>query len=73
MLWHRNLLTAHELGAARYIEFGGGLGKGADPAAKRPNLEGIVKKTFRGAEPAPQYLSVINLASLEQAAAAVQD
>ena len=47
------------------IEFGGGLGKGETAAEKRPNLESIVKKTFRGSDTAPDYYAVINIASLE--------
>ena len=49
-----------------YIEFGGGLGKGETPAEKRPNLESIVKKTFRGDENPPGYLSVINQETLAE-------
>ncbi len=66
VLWHANLQTAAENGAATIIEFGGGLGRGESPADKRPNLEGIVKKTFRRAENKPLYFSVINLESLEK-------
>ena len=73
VLWHRNLLSSYALGATRYVEFGGGLGKGETPAEKRPNLEGIVKKTFRGMDTVPDYLSVINLETLEQTAEAIQD
>ncbi|NKB63398.1 MAG: acyltransferase domain-containing protein [Gammaproteobacteria bacterium] len=71
VLWHRNLQA---LGAAEvqlFIEFGGGLGKGDTAGEKRPNLEGIVKKTFRGMEGAPDYLSVINAQTLEAAVAAL--
>ena len=64
VLWHENLLGAARIGATLLVEFGGGLGKGETAAEKRPNLEGIVKKTFRGQENAPEYLSVINLESL---------
>ncbi len=65
VLWHRNLMCAGEAGATVMVEFGGGLGKGESAAEKRPNLESIVKKTFRGSDQAPAYLSVINLQSLE--------
>ena len=68
VLWHQNLLGAVAGGATKIVEFGGGIGKGETPAEKRPNLEGIVKKTFRGAENQPDYLSVINLQSLDAAA-----
>lgn len=64
VLWHDNLLTAHNAGVRRVIEFGGGIGKGELPAEKRANLEGIVKKTFRGAENPPEHYAVINQDSL---------
>jgi len=66
VLWHRNLLSAAEHGATMMIEFGGGLGKGESAAEKRPNLESIVKKAFRGNESAPGYHAVINQQTLEQ-------
>jgi len=69
VLWHRNLQTAGARGAQLFIEFGGGLGKGESAAEKRPNLESIVKKTFRGSENAPAYLSVINSQTLEETVA----
>ena len=69
VLWHQNLISASQYGVDLMIEFGGGIGK--SPTAKRPNLEGIVKRAFRGNESAPDYLSVINPASLEQTVAKV--
>jgi len=66
VLWHANLQTAAENGANTIIEFGGGLGKGESPTEKRPNLESIVKKTFRRSEHKPEYHSVINIESLEK-------
>lgn len=66
VLWHANLLRTGDVGVELFIEFGGGLGKGETPAEKRPNLESIVKKTFRGVELAPEYLSVINLETLKE-------
>ncbi len=72
VLWRANLLTAGDAGVNLMIEFGGGLGKGENPAEKRPNLESIVKKTFRGRATAPAYLSVINLATLSQTVEFVQ-
>ncbi len=66
VLWHRNLVAAGESGATVMIEFGGGLGKAETAAEKRPNLESIVKKTFRGQDNSPEYMSVINLETLEQ-------
>lgn len=71
VLWHANLQTAAAAGMDRIVEFGGGLGKGETPAEKRPNLEGIVRKTFRGAERAPDYYPVINLETLRDTAEAL--
>jgi [acyl-carrier-protein] S-malonyltransferase len=51
-----------------FIEFGGGIGSGEGPAEKRPNLEGILKKFTRSADPKPEYLGAINLATLKAAA-----
>jgi [acyl-carrier-protein] S-malonyltransferase len=72
VLWHKNLITAGEMGIELVIEFGGGLGKGETAAEKRPNLESIVKKTFRGEDSPPAYLSVINLATLQETLESVQ-
>lgn len=71
VLWHQNLLQVGAAGADLLIEFGGGLGKGEAPAEKRPNLEGMVKKTWRGAERRPAYLAVINAGTLESSALAL--
>ena len=71
VLWHQNLLTAHEAGISSIIEFGGGIGKGETPAEKRANLEGIVKKTFRQFEQKPDYFSAINCESIESTVAAL--
>jgi [acyl-carrier-protein] S-malonyltransferase len=69
VLWHKNLVTAFEQGADVLIEFGGGLGKGTTAGEKRPNLESIVKKTFRGSDSAPAYHAVINQQTLEDTVA----
>ena len=68
VLWCDNL-TAAATRAECLIEFGGGLGKGDSPADKRPNLEGIVKKTCTD----KRYLAVINVDSLEASATAFLD
>ena len=73
VLWHENLVGAARAGATMLLEFGGGIGKGETAAEKRPNLESIVKKTFRGADNPPEYHSVINLESLAQAVARFTD
>jgi [acyl-carrier-protein] S-malonyltransferase len=53
-----------------FIEFGGGIGSGEGPAEKRPNLESILKKFTRNADPKPDYLGAINLAGIKAAASA---
>jgi [acyl-carrier-protein] S-malonyltransferase len=68
VLWHANLLTAAEQNPTTIIEFGGGIGSSDTPDAKRPNLEGIVRKTYRGHRSPPAYHAVINERSLEQTA-----
>lgn len=70
VLWHKNLAQV-SAGAGLLLEFGGGLGNGETPAEKRPNLESIVKKTCRDADPRPAYLSVINARTLEDTALAL--
>lgn len=73
VLWHANLMNAADQGATTFVEFGGGLGQGESPADKRANLEGIVKKAFRGSENKPIYHCVINAATLTASAAALTD
>lgn len=65
VMWVNNLNHAVAQGVDLIIEFGGGIGKGETAQDKRPNLEGIVKKTFRGHDSPPEHLAVINLATLE--------
>ncbi|MDC0948124.1 ACP S-malonyltransferase [Gammaproteobacteria bacterium] len=65
--WVDNINAVAALKPDVLIEFGGGLGDGEDPATKRPNLEGIIKKTFRGVENPPLYLPVINVATVQAA------
>ncbi len=54
-----------------YVEFGGGLGKAETPAGKRPNLEGIIKKTLKSAGVDADYCAAINVDSLRATAAAL--
>jgi [acyl-carrier-protein] S-malonyltransferase len=63
VLWHANLQAALKSGVNMIVEFGGGIGPG-EPDAKRPNLEGMIKKAMRGTEFEAQYLPVINLQTL---------
>jgi [acyl-carrier-protein] S-malonyltransferase len=66
--WVGCLETAGNDGIDTVVEFGGGLGKADDPAGKRPNLESIIKKTFKRRDHAVEYLAAINSASIAQAA-----
>ncbi len=65
VLWVNNLNSVVDQGVNLIIEFGGGIGRGETATDKRPNLEGIVKKTFRRHESPPQHLAVINIETLE--------
>ncbi|HEX5046842.1 MAG TPA: ACP S-malonyltransferase [Gammaproteobacteria bacterium] len=55
-------------GVDTVVEFGGGIGKGEGPDGKRPNLESIVKKSWKGREPQVQHLPAINAATLRATA-----
>jgi malonyl CoA-acyl carrier protein transacylase len=50
------------------VEFGGGVGAGESPASKRPNLEGITRKTLRALGHSAVYLPAIAKASIERSA-----
>ena len=72
VLWHANLVYAAEQGCRTLVEFGGGIGKGETPAEKKPNLAGIVKKTFRRHDNPPEYVGIINEETLAQAVARLE-
>jgi len=69
VLWHSNLQTALGEGVDMIIEFGGGIGPAAEPDGKRPNLEGMIKKTLRASDHEAHYLAAINCRTLSEAAA----
>jgi [acyl-carrier-protein] S-malonyltransferase len=71
VLWHANLQAAFAAGATRIFEFGGGIGPAEEPDGKRPNLEGMVKKSLRGSTREVTYQAAINSATLAAAAASV--
>ena len=71
VMWHANLQTAFGDGANLLVEFGGGIGKAEEPDGKRPNLEGMVKKTLRGTDLEVTYRSAINCRSLGETVEAV--
>ena len=73
VMWHSNLQTAFGDGIDFIVEFGGGIGTASEPDGKRPNLESMIKKTLRTSGHDAQYLSAINVASLNQAAEFVKN
>ena len=70
--WYACLETAIGQGVMGFIEFGGGIGKAPEPESKRPNLEGIVKKTLKFTGHDAQYVPAINVATIRAAAEALQ-
>jgi [acyl-carrier-protein] S-malonyltransferase len=64
VLWNANLHTALGDGIETIIEFGGGIGTATEPEGKRPNLEGMIKKTLRLSDREALYLPVINSQTL---------
>ena len=66
--WFGCMNTAMDHGVDTIVELGGGIGKGEGPEAKRPNLEGIVKKSLKTRQRDAQYLPAINVAGIRAAA-----
>lgn len=66
--WDGCLRTAIEQGVDTFIEFGGGLGTAEEPAGKRPNLEGIIRKTLKSRSHDADYIAAINCDSIRAAA-----
>ena len=70
--WIDNLETAFHDGITTIVEFGGGLGTGAAPEDKRPNLESMIKKALRGSDFSAHYHAAINSQTLRETATALQ-
>jgi [acyl-carrier-protein] S-malonyltransferase len=68
VLWHANMQTAFEQGIDLVFEFGGGIGPADEPAGKRPNLQGMIKRILRAAKLSADYQAVINNATMKVAA-----
>ncbi|MBT8061865.1 MAG: ACP S-malonyltransferase [Gammaproteobacteria bacterium] len=66
--WIGCMNTAMEAGVDTIVELGGGIGKGDGPEGKRPNLEGIIKKSLKWRDHDADYLGAINTATIEAAA-----
>jgi [acyl-carrier-protein] S-malonyltransferase len=71
--WVACLKTAMDSGLDTLIEFGGGIGNASEPAQKRPNLAGIIKKTLRRSGIDGTYLPAINAGTIESTASAVTE
>jgi len=69
VMWYANLQSTAARGYSNFIEFGGGIGSGETPAEKRPNLQSMVIKAFRGKDVKPTYNAVINCETLEETVA----
>ncbi len=70
--WIGNLETAFHDEITTIVEFGGGLGSGAAPEDKRPNLESMIKKALRGSDYGVHYHAAINSQTLREAAEALR-
>lgn len=66
--WFNNLETAFAEGIESVIEFGGGIGPG-EPDAKRPNLQGMIKRATRATGHKLNYTVAINRVTIEEATA----
>ncbi len=66
--WVACMNTAIDEEVTDIVEFGGGIGKGEAPADKRPNLEGIIKKSLKWRDYSADYLPAINVDGLRSAA-----
>ena len=66
--WVGCMQTAAAAGITRFIEFGGGIGKGEGPAEKKPNLQSIINKNLRALEHEAEYAAAINVATLRELA-----
>jgi len=64
VMWYDNLRAAFADGASLVFEFGGGIGPATEPAEKRPNLEGMIKKALRSCGHEATYRAAINSQSL---------
>ncbi len=64
--WFNNLETAFEANVDKVIEFGGGIGPG-EADAKRPNLQGMIKRATRATGHKLDYVAAINQATIEAA------
>jgi [acyl-carrier-protein] S-malonyltransferase len=71
--WVDCMNTAIDQDVNTIIELGGGIGKGDGPGEKRPNLEGMVKKSLKARDREVDYLPAINAAGIHLAAERLLD
>jgi [acyl-carrier-protein] S-malonyltransferase len=66
--WVGCMKSAAEAGVTKFIEFGGGIGKGEGPTEKKPNLQSIINKNLRALEHEADYSAAINVETLRNTA-----
>ncbi len=66
--WLGCMRTSVDYAIDTIIEFGGGIGGGEEPSEKRPNLEAISKKNFRGFKREMSYYAAINASTINETA-----
>ena len=71
--WIWSVQQALNDGVNFIIEFGGGIGKGEGPSEKRPNLQGITKKAYRGLDIKGTYLPAINEKTIEETVGKIKE
>jgi acyl transferase domain-containing protein len=71
--WIWGIQCAIQDGVNLIVEFGGGIGPGEGPAAKRPNLQSITKRAYKGLERDGLYYPAINLETLQQTVASLKE
>ncbi len=71
--WFSCVETALQHGITCVVEFGGGIGSGETPAEKRPNLEGMMKKSLKQLSYEAGYLPAINAEGIHAVAEALAD
>ena len=71
--WIWSVQQALRDGVNLIVEFGGGIGKGEGPSEKRPNLQGITKKAFRGLDIEGIYLPAINQKTIESSVEKIKE
>ena len=70
--WRACMGAALTAGVDTIVELGGGIGRGDGPAAKRPNLESVIKKAMRAQGREAEYFGAISAVGIHQAARGLQ-